>query len=95
MSVRFLGFESADASKALILLVTFALGVVTGILTTIPGRIRAQAAARAARKEVEAERAKALNSLNTSTASAAASTASPSAEADPYTARFGEPPNKV
>ena len=92
MSVKFLGFESADASKALILLVTFAVGVVTGILTTLPGRLRAVAAARAARKEVEAERSKALSSLNTSTATTSTTAAS---EPDPYTARFGSPPHKA
>ncbi len=90
MSVKFLGFESRDASAALILLLTYAFGVLTGILTTLPGRLRAQAAAKAARREVEAERSKALSSLNTSTTTGTTTTTAP----DPYTARFGDPANR-
>lgn len=82
MSVRFLGFESQATSKALILLITFGLGLLTGWFGAIPARLRAASEARALRKERDGL----MGRLNS--ASAAPSTA---AASDPYTARFGNP----
>ena len=91
MSVRFLSFESRDASTALILLITYGLGLLTGILTTLPGRLRAQMEAKRAARLAEEERSKALGALGKSTP---VGTTAPG-EADPYAARFGDPPHRV
>ena len=109
MDVKFLGYESRDASKALILLITFALGVITGGLASLPGRVRARGEARRAEKE-NATLRKQMNSASGAAISAPAAGTAPIATApiattttttettrtaDPYTARFGEPPHKV
>lgn len=86
MSVRFLGYESADASTALVLLITFGLGLLTGWFGAIPARLRASSEARALRKERDTLMGR-LNSA--SPASTAASTTTTAT--DPYTARFGNP----
>lgn len=88
MSVRFLGYESREASSALILLITLGIGLLTGWIGAIPGRLRAAAEARALRKE----RDQLMGRLNTATPPVVTTTAAPTpAAADPYTARFGSP----
>jgi putative membrane protein len=50
MDVNLLFFET-QGSKALILIVTFALGVLVGVLSLLPGRIRARRALRKLKRE--------------------------------------------
>ncbi len=86
MTVEFLGYQTQEASTALVLLITFTLGLLTGWLGALPARIRALRTARAADKERE----RAMGTLNSATTPATVATA---VEADPYTSRFGTPPN--
>lgn len=87
VQVQFLGFRSIEASLALVLLITFTFGLLTGWLGSLPGRIRARMEARALARE----RDKAMGTLNSATAPAATTVTADTD--DPYTARFGAPPN--
>lgn len=87
VQVQFLGFRSIEASLALVLLVTFTFGLLTGWLGSLPSKIRARMETRAALKE----RDRAMGTLNSATTPA--STTVTSDATDPYTARFGAPPN--
>lgn len=90
VQVQFLGFRSIQASLALVLLVTFALGLLTGWLGSLPGRIRARMDARALARE----RDKVMTTLNSATTpTTGTTTVVTTTEPDPYTARFGPPPN--
>lgn len=86
VQVQFLGFRSMEASLALVLLITFTFGLLTGWLGSLPGKLRAVREARAAHKE----RDRVMGTLNSATTPASGVTAD---TADPYTARFGSPPN--
>ncbi len=94
-----LGPYVVTGSTAIVLLVTFAFGALTGILAAAPGRWRASRRAKLLEKQ--------MNSVATP-ASVVATPAKPAAlsptpapkktppgDVDPYTARFGPPPNQV
>ncbi|MBE2186907.1 MAG: LapA family protein [Rhodothermales bacterium] len=87
MSVHFLGYESVDASTALVLLITFGLGLLTGWFGAIPARLRSASEARALRKERDAL----MGRLNSASPAATAPVATTASAPDPYTARFGNP----
>ena len=93
VNVNFLGFQSIPMSLALLLIITFTLGLVTGALGAIPGRLRAVADAKRAHRDLDA----AKKHLNASAPVTPASTVTPgtTVDADPYTDRFGEPPHTV
>ena len=89
-----LGPYAVTGSTAIVVLVTFALGALTGILAAIPGRWRATRRARQLEKQVHGGGAPAA-SPSLPPASEPASKPSTSGEPDPYTARFGPPPHQV
>jgi len=88
MSVKFLGYESQNASTALILLITFGIGLITGWIGAIPGRLRAASEARGLRKERDTLMGR-INSASP-TATAGTTVATPEAS-NPYNERFGSP----
>ncbi len=89
MPVR-LGPYIVTGSTALILLVTFALGALTGILAAIPGRWRANRRAKQLEKQLHTEPVVYKQTVDTP-----APITTPETGTDPYAERFGPPPHQV
>lgn len=82
MEVR-LGPYVVTGSTAIVLLVTFAIGALVGILAAMPGRWAASRRARKLEKELHAAPTTVVTPVTSTT------------EPDPYSARFGPPPHQV
>lgn len=66
-------FFSTEGSTALVLILTFGLGVTVGLLSSLPGRIRARRELKALKKQTESDSSTASSSPS-STNSGSAST---------------------
>ena len=90
-----LGPYIVTGSTAIVLLVTFAFGALTGILAAVPGRWRASRRAKLLEKQMHSVAAPAPVVGTPAKPAALSPTPMKAApgEVDPYTARFGPPPH--